>query len=119
MQPDERDAGYLWDMVEAGRSIARFITGLTLATYLQDEVLQAAIERKLEIMGEAARKISQEFRNHHPEIPWAKIIAQRHVLAHDYGRIDHRRVWEVITVHVPAVVEELTRLLPGSKDDDS
>jgi uncharacterized protein with HEPN domain len=116
MQPDDIDAGYLWDMIEAGRAVQRFVASLDREGYLSDEVVQAAVERKIEIIGEAARKLSIPFQQAHPEIPWAKIAAQRHVLAHDYGRIEHDRIWEVATVHVPTLVAQLAQLLPREAD---
>lgn len=79
--------------------------------YLADELLQAAVERKIEIIGEAARKVPRDFQQAHPEIPWAKIAGQRHVLAHDYGRIEHDRLWNVVTVHIPDLIKLLEPLL--------
>ena len=87
MRPDERDPGYVWDMLDAARSIREFTRGLTQNEYLKDRKLQLAVEPALEIIGEAARLVSAEFRNRHSEIPWQQIIAQRNVIAHDYGEI--------------------------------
>jgi uncharacterized protein with HEPN domain len=117
MQPDHRDAAYLVDMLDAAEAIARFIGGISETAYLTDEVLQSAIERKVEIIGEAARGISRAFQNAHPQIPWQAIIVQRHVLAHEYGRIDQRRIWRVATVHVPALLEHLRPLVPPPPAD--
>jgi uncharacterized protein with HEPN domain len=79
--PSEADSAFLWDMLRAARAVGRFIAGRTRESYLADEVLQAAVERKIEIIGEAARKVSTAFQAAHPEIPWSKIQGQRHVLA--------------------------------------
>ena len=87
MLPEARDAAYLWDMVEAARRIQKYTEGLTLDRYLKDDMVQSAVERRLEILGEAARRVSDPFKQSHPEIPWQKIIAQRNVLAHEYGDI--------------------------------
>jgi uncharacterized protein with HEPN domain len=70
------------------------------------------VERQIEIIGEAARKVSDPFKAAHPEIPWRKIIAQRHVLAHEYGDVDPRLVWRVASVHIPALHAQLRELLP-------
>ena len=85
MRPEDRDAGYLWDMLEAAKNVVEFTTGIGADQYLQDRKLQLAVERALEIIGEAVRRLSQSFKEAHPEIPWQQIIAQRHVLAHEYG----------------------------------
>jgi len=112
MQPDERDAGYLWDMLDAARAVRQFTSGVTFAEYLQDRKLQLAVERGLEIVGEAARRISKDFSDAHPEIPWHNIIAQRHVLAHEYGEIKQDRIWNVVTTHLVDLIMTLERLLP-------
>ena len=74
--------------------------------------LQLAVERAIEIIGEAARLISASFKEQHPEIPWQQIIAQRHVLAHDYGEISHDRIWLVATRWIPDLINQLEPLLP-------
>lgn len=112
MQPEERDPAYLWDMLEAAREVQRFIAAVRLEEYMQEPLRQRAIERTLEILGEAACNVSETFKTAHPDIPWRSIIAQRHVLAHEYGRIDHARIWSVATVHIPNLIIQLTPLIP-------
>jgi uncharacterized protein with HEPN domain len=115
MPPSESDAAYLWDMLNAARAVERFAGGRTTEEYLADEILQAAIERKIEIIGEAARHVSKECRTENLGIPWSKIAGQRHVLAHDYGKIEHDRIWRVVTTHLPLLVVELERLLSADE----
>lgn len=112
MQPDEHDLSYLWDMLRAAKEVQAFVKGKSLDDYLGDYVLQAAVERKVEIIGEAARKVSQDFKDAHAEIPWRPITAQRHVLAHDYGEIKQENIWRVATLRVPELIALLTPLLP-------
>src|SRR5215471_9262465 len=112
MQPEDRDPAYLWDMLEAAREVQRFIAAVRLEEYLQDPMRQRAIKRTIEILGEAARNVSETFKAAHPEILWRSIIAQRHVLAHEYGRIDHTRIWTVATVHIPNLITQLEPLIP-------
>ena len=112
MQPEERDAAYLWDMLEAGREAVAFTTGISFEAYSHDRMRQRAVERAIEIVGEAARRVSEDFRQAHPDIPWRPIIAQRHVLAHEYGEILQERIWRVATVHLPALIAQLGPLIP-------
>jgi uncharacterized protein with HEPN domain len=91
--------------------VVRFVSGRTLEEYETDELLRSAVER-LEIIGEAARRGSNEFQTLHPEIPWQGIMAQRHVLAHDYGEIKHDLIWRVATIHVPQLIATLEKLAP-------
>lgn len=69
MQPDERDAAYLWDMWDAARTIRDFMTGVDRGAYLGNRMLQLAVERCVQAIGEAARRVSDEFKAAHPDIP--------------------------------------------------
>jgi uncharacterized protein with HEPN domain len=112
MRPDERDAAYLWDMLDAAQAVREFVAGRSLADYLADRMLRGAVERHVEIIGEAAGRVSPAFRAAHPELPWPKIIAQRHVLVHEYGDIQPELLWKVATEHLPALIASLKALLP-------
>jgi uncharacterized protein with HEPN domain len=70
MPREREDASLLWDMLQAARKIRQFIANKTFHEYSADEVLQSAVERRLEIVGEAAHGISAEFQQAHPEVPW-------------------------------------------------
>ena len=117
MPPDDRDAACLWDMLDAARLVVEFTRGKTLEAYRGDAQLIAAVERKVEIIGEAARNVSRSFQQAHPEIPWQAIVAQRHVLAHEYGEILADRMWRVVTVHVPDLIGIIGPLLPPVPGD--
>ena len=116
--PDERlDVSYLWDMLEAAKTIVRFTQGVALEGYRADLMLRLAVEREIEIIGEAARRVSDSFRTAHPDIPWQRIIAQRNVLIHEYGEVDHERLWRLVVEHIPRLVEQLTPLIPPPPED--
>ena len=108
----KQDFSYLWDMREAGREIVEFIDGVSYDEFTKNKQLRYAIERQLLVIGEAANHVSEDFQEKHFEIPWAQIIAQRNVLAHDYGTIMTDRVWRAATVSVPELLEALKKLLP-------
>lgn len=112
MLPADRDSAFLWDMLTAARTTVRFVSDRTLRDYESDDMLRSAVERQIEIIGEAARKVSIRYRDLHPLIPWTGIMAQRHVLAHDYGEIKHDKIWKVATVHVPELICLLEPLIP-------
>ena len=119
MSVPKDDRVYLWDMLTAARAVVDFTRGRTLADYESDLLLRSAVERQIEIIGEAARRVSKEFQVAHSEIPWRPIQAQRHVLAHDYGEIKHERVWRVAKTHVPELIVLLEPLVPTPPKDDS
>ena len=112
MRPEERDLAYLWDMLDAARTALEFTRGMTFREYAEDRKLQLAVERLVEIIGEAARHVSDSLRSAHPEIPWRRIVGQRHVLAHDYGDIQQERLWVLVTEHLPPLVDQLSPLVP-------
>lgn len=99
-------------MLDAALAIRQFVAEKTFKDYTSDRILRGAVERHIEIIGEAARNVSADFRQKHPDIPWPKIIAQRHVLAHEYGEIKHERIWAVVTVHLTELIDKIQRLIP-------
>jgi uncharacterized protein with HEPN domain len=112
MLPEDRDPAYLWDMLEAARQVVQFTRGITFEAYVGNPMRRMAVERALEILGEAARRVSDGFRQAHPEIPWRDLIGQRNVLAHDYGEIEQSRIWESATRHTSELIGLLEPLLP-------
>ena len=119
MRPEHKDVALLWDMLEAARKIEQFVAGRTFQGYATDELVQAAVERKLEIIGEAARKVSPEFQRRHPDIPWRGIISQRHFLAHEYGEVRQEKLWRVATVRIPELIAMLVPLVPPQTAGDA
>ncbi|MFH0907969.1 MAG: HepT-like ribonuclease domain-containing protein [bacterium] len=112
MRPEDRDEAYLWDMCAAAREVAGFVGGVSEGQYAADRMLQRAVERDLELIGEAAARVSPSYRDAHPEIPWKSIIGQRNVLAHDYGEILVEKIYRVAVNRVPELLAGLEALLP-------
>lgn len=111
MQPEERDLKLLWDMLTAAKCIQDYVGGVAWIVYSQSGMMQAAVERKFEILGEAAKRISDSFRIAHPEIPWRLIVAQRNVIAHEYGEIKQEKLWLVATDSIPLLISSLEPLV--------
>ncbi|WNZ46118.1 DUF86 domain-containing protein [Leptolyngbya boryana CZ1] len=112
MQANERDIAALWDMAQAIRRIQEFSAGSTLEDYLNSALLQSAIERQFEVLGEAARRISPDFQQAHPEIDWRNIIGLRNVIAHRYEQVIQERLWNNIEAILPALLVQVESLLP-------
>jgi uncharacterized protein with HEPN domain len=104
MGPDDGGAGYFLDMLQHPQGVVRAIRGRTLEDHVEDEDLRLLVERRPEIIDEAGRRVSEAFRSAHPEIPWPKTIAQRKVLAHEYGEIHDDVLWQVATVSTPELI---------------
>ena len=113
MQPSNRDAGYLWDMLQAAHRIQTFTAGMSNDNYLTNVLVQSAVERQFEILGEAARRISQGFQNTHPAIPWSGIIGQRNIIAHQYDDLIQEQLWLAVTADIPVLIAYLEALIPS------
>jgi uncharacterized protein with HEPN domain len=70
-----------------------------------------AVVRRIEIVGEAARGVSDEVQANNPDVPWRTIMATRHILAHDYDEVNHDIVWRIMQEHLPLLVSQLEILL--------
>ncbi|HEV7508951.1 MAG TPA: DUF86 domain-containing protein [Thermoanaerobaculia bacterium] len=117
MQPDQRDASYLWDMLEAVHQILDFTRGVTFSEYSQNAMLYLAVERAIQIVGEAANRVSPQFQHSQPGIPWRKIVAQRNVLVHEYGDVDPALIWDLVREYLPRLADQLEELVPPPPQD--
>ncbi len=113
MPPDKRDAAFLWDMREAARDCTEFIKAATYEEFCADRMMHSAVERRLEILGEAAGRVSEEFQLSHPEIPWKEIKAIRVVLAHRYGDVNLHELWQAVQKDLPDLLPKLAVLIPS------
>jgi len=108
-----RDEHLLLDMLIHARRAVKFNSDVTWERFASDEMLQAATQYSLQIIGEAASKISREYRATQPQIPWDRIIAFRHRMVHDYPRIELPKVWAVVQNHLPSLIADLEHLIPS------
>lgn len=107
-----RDDAYLLDIVVAARKIIKFTDDVAREQFDADEILQNAVMRLLEIIGEAARSISQDVKDAHTQIPWREIVGMRNRLIHHYFRVDVNKVWDAIKQDVPSLIEMIEPLIP-------
>lgn len=112
-----RDDACVLDMLIAARKIRAFTAGVTLDRFLRDELMQHGIMRLIEILGEAARHVSDDFRATHSEIPWRQIIGMRNRMVHEYFRVIPAKVWEVVEQEIPSLIRRLEPLVPPVSDD--
>ena len=107
-----RDDACLLDMKVGSEKALSFTRGATRETFAADEMMQFAVVRAVQIVGEAARGVSPEFRSAHPEIPWQAIMGTRHRLVHEYMRVNLEIVWKVVEQHLPELLRLLAPLIP-------
>lgn len=117
MRPEEGDAARLWHMLQAARAVRGMLAGMDKDAYVRSRSTQMAVERGLEIIGEAARVVSDPFRDEHPEIPWRQITGQRNIIAHGYYAVSQDDVWDSATIGVPELIAILEPLVPPVPPD--
>lgn len=107
------DVDLVMDLVNAARLVQTFTEGMSFDAFLADQKTHFAVYSQFVILGEASRRISQEFRDAHPDVPWREMISMRNRVAHGYDEIDWEVVWSASTSDLPPLVERLERLLPN------
>ena len=106
-----REELYLTDIIEAADAIQRFLVDVGQNIFLRNELLQSAVLQKLMIIGEAASRLSKEFRDKHPEIEWEDIIGFRNIVVHAYFAVEWSIVWVAATQEAPELKRKITDIL--------
>lgn len=106
---------YIEHIIDSGNKIITFLEDKTKEEFDSDEKLRLAVIHLLQIIGEAAGRISIEFCNKHPEIPWKAIIGMRNKVVHDYLGVDENIVWDTATNELPQLINKLEKLLKAEK----
>ena len=107
-----RDQAYLLDMLTAARDARDFAAGLTRDEYEASRLAQYAVSHALQIIGEAAARVSDDTRNSAVDVPWTQLIGLRNRLVHDCGRIDRDILWNTLQADIPSLITQLERLVP-------
>ena len=107
-----RDLVYVGHMLDMARKAVGKIQGLSREAYDADENLRLALIHLIQVIGEAARQVSREFSDTHPEIQWSDIIGMRHKVVHDYLGVDEDIVWQVVSKDLPKLVAALEPIAP-------
>ena len=110
LEPGERDLGFVLDIILSADDALEFIEGLDEEAFLRSKLHQHAVIRAIEIVGEAAGRLSAEFRNAHSELRWLDMIGMRHRLIHGYDKVRLEVVWEVVRQELPPLVQALRRI---------
>jgi uncharacterized protein with HEPN domain len=113
----QRDTACLLDVQHEAKMALAFVAGKTYAEFENDLQCQYAVIRAIEVIGEAAARVSNNFISEHPEIPWRQIIGMRNRMIHGYDDIVLSVVWEVLQNHIPELLELVEPLVPSSEID--
>jgi uncharacterized protein with HEPN domain len=105
------DISYLRDVLDAIERIETYVKGVRKDTFFDYLMMQDAVMHQIEIIGEASNRISDTFRELHPELPWMEMRAIRNKIVHDYRGIELEIVWDTVKNNLPSLKIKVKRLL--------
>ena len=109
--PHRRDSVFIAQMVEAAEAALEFTDGQTAESFVDDRLVGYAVVRAVQLVGQAAHRVSAELQAAHPEIPWREMIGMRNVVVHDYADVDLSLVWKTVREDLPGLIERLNTIL--------
>ena len=105
------DTVYLRHISDSINQITDYVLATTYQGFLTNRMLQDAVVRQLEIIGEASRNLSEDFQKQHSEVPWSQIIGMRNRIAHDYLNVDMEIVWDIIEHDLKLLEKQIGNIL--------
>ncbi|MCC6299327.1 MAG: DUF86 domain-containing protein [Anaerolineales bacterium] len=109
-----RDDSYLYDMLESAQAILGYLAGKTWDEFSKDALLQDAVVRRLEIIGEAAGRVSAETQKKYSYIPWMAMRGTRNRVIHGYDNVQLDIIWDIAQDDLPGLINELQKIIPNS-----
>jgi uncharacterized protein with HEPN domain len=111
-----RDRVHLLDILEAARPAVIYVKGISREAFLRNTQLQDSVIRRIEIIGEAARRVSEETRKVFSDIPWTEMTGMRNLMIHDYNDVDLEVVWETVQLDLPSLIALIEPLVPPEQE---
>ncbi len=109
---NERDLVRFRHMLDAAWLAQKAVQNETKASLEANPILRLALQKSIEIIGEAAAKITQETRDQYPRFSWKKMIAMRNILIHAYFEVDLAELWRTVTEDLPPLIAQLEQIIP-------
>lgn len=103
---------YVGHMLDKAHEALSLVRGKTRQDYDRDSALRLALTHLIQVIGEAARRVSVPFRESHPQIPWEAIVGMRSKIVHDYMNVDEDIVWDSVAHELPPLIDELKKIVP-------
>lgn len=103
---------YVGHMLDKAHEALSLVHGKTRQDYDSDSILRLALTHLIQVIGEAARRVSPQFRERYPEIPWDAIAGMRSKIVHDYMKVDEDIVWDSVTQELQPLIDELRKIVP-------
>lgn len=115
----QRDRGYLLDILESARLAAQYLEEKTEKEFYADTKSQDAVIRRFEVIGEAARRISDEGQSSYPGLPWVEMIGMRNIMIHEYDNVDLHIVWNTVKNSLPNLIDAISAILGTTNADEA
>ena len=110
-----RDLAYLMDILDAAERALSYLVDETRQEFLTDVEKQDSVIRRLEILGEAAGRISPAVRQSYPNLPWKQMVAMRNFVIHQYDGVDLDIVWDTVQQDLPGLISELKAIISSQQ----
>lgn len=108
---DDKQLSLLRDMLDSARSIRTYLTGVSHQAFMANPEKQDAVLRRMEIIGEAAGRLSSQTQAAFPHLPFRSMKSMRNVIIHNYGEVDIEQVWKTVSVDLDELIIALTQYL--------
>lgn len=112
----DRDRVHLLDILEAARLALSYVQGVSREAFLSDTQRQDSVIRRMEIIGEAARRISSATQAAFPHLPWSGMIGMCNLLIHHYGDVDLEIVWDTVQRDLPGLIRLIEPLVAAEEE---
>ncbi len=116
MKKKDRSELYLKDLIDSMDQVMAYVDGMTFNEFEKDKMRIDAVLRNIQIIGEAARNISQEIKEKYPDIPWRRMIGLRNIVVQDYFGVDLEMIWRISTVNIPETQPQLEMIVENFKE---
>lgn len=110
MQLHDKDKTYIHDIIECCENCIEFVRGMIFLQFDKDQKTISAVSHQIMIIGEAAKNLSNDFKNRHTEIPWKAMAGMRDVLIHAYQGADNQEIWNTVQKDIPELLKKLQLL---------
>ncbi|MFN8945516.1 MAG: DUF86 domain-containing protein, partial [Pseudobdellovibrionaceae bacterium] len=106
----KRDDVFIAEMLQRIRAVKDHLNKVTQDKFMKSELHKSAVVRELEVLGEAAKQVSENIKKNYSELPWNQMIGMRNRLIHEYFDVDDSIVWEVAKIHLPGLEKDLEKI---------